>query len=66
MADKEKTKFEIGELVRYNFNNIQGVQEKLGIVLSLEQSNLYGWKYKVRWTSGDEQEYPENRLIEVG
>ena len=59
---KEKNKFNIGELVTYGFPNIQGVQAKVGIILSLKESDLYGWTYTVKWNNGDEQTYAQQHL----
>jgi hypothetical protein len=62
---KENNKFNIGELVTYGFPNIQGVQAKIGIVLSLKESDLYGWTYTVKWNNGEEQTYAQQHLRHI-
>jgi hypothetical protein len=59
---KENNKFKIGELVTYGFPNILGVKQKIGIVLSLKESDLYGWTYTVKWNNGEEQTYAQQHL----
>jgi len=61
-----KNKFTVGQLVRYNFKNIKGAQEKVGIILSLKESTLYTWVYQVRWTNGEEETYPQMHLVALG
>ena len=59
---KKKNLFKVGELVTYGYPNILGVKQKIGIVISLKPSDLYGWTYKVRWNNGDEQTYAQQHL----
>ena len=62
---KENNKFKIGELVTYGFPNILGVKQKIGIVLSLKESDLYGWTYTVKWNNGEEQTYAQQHLRHI-
>lgn len=50
----------------YNFGDIIGAQPKVGVVVNLKPSTLYGFVYLIRWASGDEDVYAERNLIGVG
>tara|TARA_R110002020_G_scaffold66563_2_gene174947 strand:- start:4925 stop:5128 length:204 start_codon:yes stop_codon:yes gene_type:complete len=60
-----KNKFNVGELVAYNFKNILGAQEKVGLIIDIKSSPLYTWVYLVKWISGEQQVYAEQHLIAV-
>ena len=62
---KEKNKFNVGELVAYSFPNLIDVQEKIGIILDMKESLLYGWTYLVKWNNGTEQNYAQQHLRRV-
>jgi len=62
---KEKNKFIVGELVAYSFPNLIGVQEKIGIILDMKESPLYGWTYTVKWNNGEEQTYAQQHLRRI-